>query len=229
MNSPKILEDPSRRRILDRLPLLVGKRRVMRRERLAHTILQSGIDQQTYRHHHQQRHDALGLFEIERGGQKARVFEESKPAFRMTLPFVAVEELLRRQLLGIEFIGGQNETTVLGESALSQSEGGSEGAFNLIPHVIGLGVLSRSSPLAIARYGPNPDVVESGRLSGLLKGGKGLLRIGLTGKGGTTQLLESLAFLLALREPLRVHRPHGLSPAMLGVHKHPALFHPAIG
>ena len=33
-------------------------------------------------------------FEIERGGQKLRGFEEAQPAFRLGLPFVAVEHRL---------------------------------------------------------------------------------------------------------------------------------------
>src|SRR5262244_822717 len=47
-------------------------------------------DEQTDRHDHQQGHDALGLFKIERRGQKLRVFEEAKSTFRLGLPFVSV-------------------------------------------------------------------------------------------------------------------------------------------
>ena len=62
----KIMKHPPSRRMLNPLTLLVGKRRLMIVERLADTVFQGRIDQQTHRHHHQQRHDALGLFEIER-------------------------------------------------------------------------------------------------------------------------------------------------------------------
>jgi hypothetical protein len=63
-------------------------------EGLADAILQSGIDQQTHRQHHQQRHEPLRLFEIERGGQKARILEEPKAACGMLLAFLALEDRL---------------------------------------------------------------------------------------------------------------------------------------
>ena len=60
----------------------------------ADAVFEGCIDEQTHCHHHQQGHDAFGFFEIERGGQKLRVFEEAQPAFRLGLPFVAVEHRL---------------------------------------------------------------------------------------------------------------------------------------
>jgi hypothetical protein len=51
---------------LNPFTLLVGKRCLMIVERLADTVFQGRVDQQSHRHHHQQRHDPLGLFEIER-------------------------------------------------------------------------------------------------------------------------------------------------------------------
>jgi hypothetical protein len=50
MNPAKVLEDPARRGVLDRLSFLIGKGRLMGPEGLADAILQSGIDQQTHRH-----------------------------------------------------------------------------------------------------------------------------------------------------------------------------------
>ena len=62
----KIMKHPPSRRMLNPFSLLVRKRCRMIVERLADTVIQGRIDQQTHRHHHQQRHDALGLFEIAR-------------------------------------------------------------------------------------------------------------------------------------------------------------------
>ncbi len=94
MNPSKVVEDPPRRGILDRLSFLIGKCHLMVPEGLADTVLQGGIDQQTHRHHHQQRHEPLGFFEIERRGQKAWIFEEPKAAFGMLLAFIGLESLL---------------------------------------------------------------------------------------------------------------------------------------
>jgi hypothetical protein len=94
MNPDKVLEDPPRRGRLDRLSFLIRKRRLMVPQGLADAILQGGIDQQTHRHYHQQRHEPRGFFEIERRGQKARIFEEAKAAFGMLLAFIGLESLL---------------------------------------------------------------------------------------------------------------------------------------
>jgi hypothetical protein len=96
MNPDKVMEHPARCGVLHRLALLIRKRGVLLLEGGANTILSSGIYQQAHRHDHQQRHDAFRFFEIERGGQKLRVFEEAKPAFGMPLAFVAFQEHLGR-------------------------------------------------------------------------------------------------------------------------------------
>ena len=89
MNPHKIREDPPRRWVLHRLPFVVGKGGVVILQCFANAILQCCIHQQAHRHHHQERHDPLGLFEIERGGQQAGVFEKTKAAFRQGLAFIA--------------------------------------------------------------------------------------------------------------------------------------------
>src|SRR6266496_5395296 len=83
MNSYEIVEDPPRRGVLHRFAFLVGKRRVMRLQGCTNAILQRGIHQQTHGHDHEQRHDALALFQIQRGGEKLRVLQKSESAFRM--------------------------------------------------------------------------------------------------------------------------------------------------
>jgi len=88
MNPHEVVEHPACGRVLDALTFLVRKGGFLLLEGGANAILQSGIHQQADGHHHQQCHEAFRLFEIEGGGQKLRVFQEAKPAFRLGLPFV---------------------------------------------------------------------------------------------------------------------------------------------
>ena len=132
----------------------------MRLERLANTVLQGCIDQQAHGHHHEQRHDALGLFEVQRGGQKLRVFQKAESALCMDLAFVAGQQLSWGQLGGVECIGGQDETTVLREPGLSRGEGRCEGALNLIDHPFERGGLAWPSPLGVAHDGLDRGLVE---------------------------------------------------------------------
>jgi hypothetical protein len=68
---------------------LIGKRLLLGTEGLPNAILQHSLDQQTHRHDHQERHEALGLFDIEGRGQKLWVFEKAEAPFRQALTFVA--------------------------------------------------------------------------------------------------------------------------------------------
>ncbi len=68
VHANEIMKDPTRRRMVNRFALWVGKRRLVVFERFADAVFQGGIDSQTHRHHHQQRHEALGFFQIEGGG-----------------------------------------------------------------------------------------------------------------------------------------------------------------
>jgi hypothetical protein len=88
VNANKIVQHPTCRWISNLFPFLVGEGRLMRFERLAYAIFQGCIHQQTYAHQHEQCHDAFRLFEIERRGQKARVFHQAKATFRLYLAFV---------------------------------------------------------------------------------------------------------------------------------------------
>ena len=92
MNPHEVVEHPSCGRVLDARAFLVWKGGLMRLEGSANPILQGCIHQQADGHHHQERHDAFGLFEIERGGQKLRVFQEAKSPFRLGLAFITGEQ-----------------------------------------------------------------------------------------------------------------------------------------
>ena len=94
MNPHEVMEHPACSRVLNTFAFLVWEGRSVLLEGCADAVFEGRIDEQTDGHHHEQGHDALGLFEIEGGGQKLRVFEEAKPAFRPGLPFIAVEHRL---------------------------------------------------------------------------------------------------------------------------------------
>lgn len=147
----KILEDPPRRWVLYRVPFLVGKGGAVILQRFADAILQRCIYQQAHRHHHQERHDPLGLFAIERGGQKARVFEKTNTAFRQSLAFVACSQRLNGQLGIVQCIGGENATPLLVDEGLMGSDGGRESSFKHVDDLGREGTVPRSSPLGIAR------------------------------------------------------------------------------
>jgi len=95
MEATEIVEHPACRGVLDRLPFWVGEGGLGAYECLSDAIREGGIDQSADGHDHQQGHDPLGYFQIERGGQKAGIFEKPKAAFRMLLPFIPVQQLLR--------------------------------------------------------------------------------------------------------------------------------------
>jgi hypothetical protein len=88
MNANKVVEYPPRSGVLNAFAFLVWKGGRMLLEGGANPILQGRIHQQADRHHHQQYHDAFGLFEIERGGQKLGGFQKAKAAFRLGLAFI---------------------------------------------------------------------------------------------------------------------------------------------
>ena len=94
MNPHKVVKHPACSGVRNALPFLIWEGRSVLLKDRADAIFESCIDEQTHRHDHQEGHNALGLFEIEGGGQKLRVFEEAKPAFRLRLPFVSVEHCL---------------------------------------------------------------------------------------------------------------------------------------
>ena len=73
-------------RVLHTVAFLVWDGRSVLLEGCADAVFEGCIDEPTDGHHHEQGHDALGLFAREGGGQKLRVFAEAKPAFRPAGP-----------------------------------------------------------------------------------------------------------------------------------------------
>jgi hypothetical protein len=172
MNPYKVMEDPALGRVLHWLAIVVGRCRVMVLQGFANARLQRHIDQQTHRHHHQQGHDPLGLFEIERRGQQAGIFEEATAAFCMRLAFVACQELLGRSRGVVECIGGEDDTTLLLHERLTSSAPRGQGPCDMVDHVGGGSALAWSPPHAIAWCGADGAFGEEGGLYPLCKGRK---------------------------------------------------------
>src|SRR5262245_34618797 len=84
---------------------------------------------------------------IEGHHQKLRVFQKAEAALRVHLPFVAFQHLLRRQMRGVKFIGGQDETTVLVDKGLPGGERRGQSPVDLVDHLSGSGIRSGSTPL----------------------------------------------------------------------------------
>jgi hypothetical protein len=75
---------------------------------------------------------------MERLRQNARIFHNSKASFRLHLSFLAFQELLRRQLGIVAFVGGHEKTTMLIDGGLPRGEQGSQGSVDLLGHLIRL-------------------------------------------------------------------------------------------
>ena len=122
MDSHNIVKAPPRGRVLHGGALLVRKGSPLVVEPFANAGLQRGIHEQAHRHHHEECHDPLGLVEIPRRGQKAWGLEETKAPFRMPWPFVPLESLLGWERGVVQFVRGQQDTTVVGNECLMDSD-----------------------------------------------------------------------------------------------------------
>src|SRR5712664_1848965 len=183
------MEHPACRGVLPPLAFLVWKRGVLLFECPTDAILYSRIDEQTDGHHHQQGHDAFGLFEIERGGEKLGVFEEAKPALRMGLAFIAGSQFLGGQQGLVACIGCEDETTLLVNEGRSGSDGGGERPCDSIDDLGRWGALAWSSTLAIVGCRTHRDLVQARGGSSWRQRRQCLLRIRFTGKRHAAELL----------------------------------------
>lgn len=88
----------------------------------------------------------------------------------MSLAFVAFQKLVRRQLGVVDFVGRQDETTVLVDEGLASRERRGQGPFDVIDHLVGVSPLSGASSLAIAGRSAHGTAVEEGGLYTLRAG-----------------------------------------------------------
>jgi hypothetical protein len=103
------LAHPPHGRASGRLGELAGDRLAGRGPLLAQPVFGQPIDQQTEHHHERERHEPLGLLDEEGGGQKQRILEKTEAALDAVLLLVGLDELLVRELGGVEDIGGDQE------------------------------------------------------------------------------------------------------------------------
>ena len=137
MHSHDMMKYPPGGWILHTFSLFSGKRRVMPLKRLTNAGLQGRIHQQTHGHGQQEGHDPFGLVEVAQGGQNLGIFQAAKPALHMRLAFVGVQQLLRWQLGGVEFVGGQDKTPGLVDEGWSGRTRGGQGPLDLVDHCSG--------------------------------------------------------------------------------------------
>jgi hypothetical protein len=115
-------KDPPRCRMLYRGARLVRNGGAVVLQGVANAVRQRRLHEPAHRHHHQERPDPLGLFELPRRGQNAWLREKAKAAFRMPWAFVALEPLLGRERSLVKFVGGAKETTLVVDAGLTGSE-----------------------------------------------------------------------------------------------------------
>ena len=101
----------------------------------------------------------------------------------MPLAFVACSHFLGRQAGSVEFIGGEDKTTVLVNERLTGGEPYRQSACGLIHDLVRLSALAWTPPLVIAWRGAESALGQEGGLQTLRTGHQGLLGISFTGKG----------------------------------------------
>jgi hypothetical protein len=229
MNPDKRVEHPPRRGVLEAFALLVWNRRLVIPEALANPIVQGCIHQHAHRHDHEQGHDALGLFQIPRGGQKLRGFEESTAALGRPLAFIGREPLRGWSLVVLECMRGEDATTLLYHQGLAGRERRRQGPVELLSQLVGRGAVAWSAPLAVAWPDTKRHFRQCRGLHALRTGGQRLLRLGFTRKRGAAEVLERFEVVGPLSAEVCVRRALRLGTPRRGVREPPALHAAAIG
>jgi hypothetical protein len=227
VNPDNIMPPPACRRMLKPFPRLMGKRCLMLVERLAKTIGQGGRHQSTHRHHHAQRHEALRLFPVPRGGYNRRGFKTPTPTFRTPWALIPFQKRWRWPWGFGPCVGGQDDTTVLVDERLWGRERGGPGPVDVGDDLVGVGAWPRSSAFAIAGRRVHRAGGQAGGRQALRNGRKRLLRLHCTRNRVAASCLPGLDCVVTLLAPLLVHRTLGLRRAGLGVQEAPAWLEPA--
>ena len=225
----KVMEHPACRGVLHPLAFVVWQRGLLLFECPTDAILSSRRDEPTDGHHHQQGHDAFGLFARARGGEKLGGFAEAKPALRMGLAFRAGSQCLGGQQGLGAFSGGEEATTLLVNEGRSGSDGGGERPGDRRDDLGRWGALTWSSTRAIGGCRTHHDLVQERGVSSLRKSRQCWLRIRFTGTRHAAELLESHHGSLALLQQLLGDCALRLGVAVLRGDEHPALGDPARG
>jgi hypothetical protein len=127
-------------------------------------------------------------------------FHESNPPLAMALPYVSGQDLRRRELLGIEFISGEDKAAFLQVKVSRVWKAMAAAPFRRESPCAGRCPVRRASRFGIIGHLLYRRLFRSSELQRRPKRFKCRLRIGATGKRLSTQRLKSLGFLLtALR------------------------------
>jgi hypothetical protein len=78
-----------------------------------------------------------------------RVFEEAKPAFRLSLPFVSIEYRLGGQQALVQFVRRENKTALLVDKRLAVREPRRQGSGDMVDDLVRLGSGAWAPPLPI--------------------------------------------------------------------------------
>ena len=146
----------------------------------------------------------------------------------MSLALVACHHRLRRPLGGVEFVSGEDATTLLVDAGWSGRERGGQGAVDLVDQRLGLRPVAGASPCAIARRRASPTGTQTCGLQVLFESRQCLPRLGCTRNGGAASFLHGFDIHITLLTSLPVDGALGLKLAGLGVDKYPALRNPAV-
>jgi hypothetical protein len=103
------LEDPAHRWPIRGFAHLVGNRLAGRRQLLAQPMFRQAIDQQTQHHHQAEGDDALGFLDKDRRGEEQGIFQKSETPFYARLLFVGLDQLLIREDVRVQDVGGDQE------------------------------------------------------------------------------------------------------------------------
>lgn len=135
---------------------------------------------------------------------------------------------MRWQLGFVQFVRGEDETTLLVDKRLTGCDPRSEGSCDVVDDLVRLCLRARSSPLPVAWRRADGALVEQCGLQVVDKMRQGLLGICFTGKGGAAQPLEEMDFVVTLPAPLLIDGALGPRLALFRVDKDPALRHTTV-
>jgi hypothetical protein len=225
MNPHEVMAHPACGRVLEALAFLVRQGRSVVLEGMAEAVLAGRIDESADRHHHQQGHDALGLFEREGRGQTLWGFEEATPTFRPGLPFIAVAPRLGGSLALVQFVRREEKTALLVEACPTVCAPRRQGPRHRVDALLGLRPGAGAPPLAIVGRGVDGAGVEKRGLPACPKTGERLRGLCGTSNRGPAQRLAGLDFLGTLLTPRRINGTRGLRLALFRGDQAPAWRH----
>ena len=119
------------------MPLVVGKRGLVRCEGVPEAVLQCGIDQPAHGQDQQARHDPLRFLARARRRETARLLQKPEAPRGVPLPFVPCEELPWRQGSAGKVVGREHATTVRRHQGVTNRPGRGPRPGEMVGHLGG--------------------------------------------------------------------------------------------